>query len=100
ESGVPNTVDPVGGSQVVEDLTDAIERDARAILERIERLGGTLAAIESAVIQREIQDAAYAAQQKIDAGESVVVGMNRYAQDGSPGISTLKIDPAIEMQQI
>src|SRR4051794_41031549 len=69
ESGVPNTVDPVGGSQAIEDLTETIEREARAILERIDKLGGTLAAIESAVIQREIQDAAYVAQQKIDAGD-------------------------------
>src|SRR3954452_8108279 len=79
ESGVPNTVDPVGGSQAIEDLTATIEREARAILERIDNLGGTLAAIESAVIQREIQDAAYVAQQKIDAGDTVVVGVNRYA---------------------
>src|SRR5688500_5105416 len=59
ETGVPNTVDPVGGSHVIEELTDRIEREAAAILERIDRLGGTLAAIEGGIIQREIQDAAY-----------------------------------------
>ena len=66
ESGVPNTVDPFGGSYAIEELTDRIEREATAILDRIDRLGGTLAAIEGSVIQREIQDAAYLAQQRID----------------------------------
>src|SRR4051812_17893162 len=110
ESGVPNTVDPVGGSQAIEDLTDTIEREARAILERIDNLGGTLAAIESAGIQREVQDAAYVAQQKIDAGDTVVVGVNRYADPppsddlsapgGSYTINTLTLDPSIEARQV
>jgi len=111
ESGVANTVDPMGGSAAIEELTDRIEREARALLDTIDRLGGTLAAIESAYIQREIQDAAYRAQQRIDSGESVVVGMNRYVElppeggshgteGGSHGIETLKIDPAIEATQV
>jgi methylmalonyl-CoA mutase, N-terminal domain len=113
ESGVPNTVDPFAGSYAIEELTDRIERDARAIIERIDRLGGTLAAIEGGVIQREIQDAAYLAQQRIDAGESVVVGMNRYTdrppnvdvppKGGSyltPQIETSRTDPEIEARQI
>jgi methylmalonyl-CoA mutase N-terminal domain/subunit len=120
ESGVANTVDPVGGSSAIEELTDRIEQEARALLDTIDRMGGTLAAIESAYIQREIQDAAYRAQQRIDAGEAVVVGMNRYmdlppeggrhasegegesrgSQDGSRGMQTLKIDPAIEARQV
>jgi methylmalonyl-CoA mutase N-terminal domain/subunit len=86
---------------VIEELTDRIEREAKAILERIDRLGGTLAAIDGAFIQREIQDAAYAAQQRIDSGETVVVGMNRYATEGpAASIGTLTIDPAIEARQI
>ena len=115
ESGVANTVDPMGGSAAIEELTDRIEREARALLDTIDRLGGTLAAIESAYIQREIQDAAYRAQQRIDSGESVVVGMNRYVEDhpsdepkarlaeapeGRRRIETLKIDPAIEATQV
>ncbi|HYT66362.1 MAG TPA: methylmalonyl-CoA mutase family protein [Vicinamibacterales bacterium] len=100
ESGVANTVDPVGGSRVIEGLTDTIEREARAILERIERLGGTLAAIEAGVIQREIQDAAYVAQQRIDSGETIVVGVNRYAIEDSTSIQTLTIDPSIEQRQV
>jgi methylmalonyl-CoA mutase N-terminal domain/subunit len=100
ESGVPNTVDPVGGATAIEEMTDRIEREARAILDRIDRLGGTLAAIESGMIQREIQDAAYAAQQRIDAGGTVVVGVNRYQVDDETAIGTLTIDPAIEAQQV
>ncbi len=104
ESGVTNTVDPVGGSQAIEDLTDRIEREASAILERIDRLGGTLAAIEGGVIQRDIQDAAYSAQQRIDSGDTVVVGVNRYADHGGshlpPRIGTLTIEPEIETRQI
>jgi methylmalonyl-CoA mutase, N-terminal domain len=106
ESGVPNTVDPVGGSQAIEELTDRIEREASAILERIDRLGGTLAAIEGGVIQRDIQDAAYAAQQRIDSGDTVVVGVNRYAdprlsgENAAPRIGTLTIEPEIEARQI
>ena len=85
ETGVANTVDPVGGSYAIEALTDDIERGARAILERIDRLGGTLAAIETGFIQREIQESAYRAQVAIDAGTAVVVGVNRFADAAEPG---------------
>ncbi len=100
ESGVTNTVDPFGGAYVVEELTDHIEAGARALLERVEAAGGTLAAIEAGLIQREIQDSAYTAQLQIDRGEAVVVGVNRYATDDTPGIDVLAIDPDIEPRQI
>jgi methylmalonyl-CoA mutase, N-terminal domain len=100
ESGVPNTVDPFGGATAIEELTDRIEREARALLARIDGLGGTLAAIESAFIQREIQDAAYHAQQRIDSGETVVVGVNRYASDEPSTIATHQIEPSIEARQV
>ena len=100
ESGVPNTVDPVGGSFAVEALTDRIEREAAALIQKIDSLGGTLAAIESGFIQREIQEAAYRAQQKIDSGETVVVGVNRHVTDEEPAIDVLRIDPQIEARQI
>src|SRR6185437_3624589 len=102
ESGVANTVDPAGGSTEIERQTDRIEREARALLDRIDALGGTLAAIEAGFIQREIQDAAYRAQQRVDAGEQVVVGVNRFQDaDAAPAsIETLRIDPAIEQRQI
>jgi methylmalonyl-CoA mutase N-terminal domain/subunit len=110
ESGVPNTVDPAGGSFAIEALTDRIEREAAAILERIDRVGGTLAAIEAGVIQRDIQDAAYLAQQRVDSGETVVVGVNRFMdapagadvppKGGSYRIETLTIDPELEARQV
>jgi methylmalonyl-CoA mutase N-terminal domain/subunit len=110
ESGVANTVDPVGGSYAIETLTNAIERDAREILDRIERSGGTLAAIESGLIQREIQESAYRAQQAIDAGRSIAVGVNRFAEKGSGLFSDnasgkdsrplFQIDPNVEARQI
>ena len=101
ESGVANTIDPVGGSVAIEELTDRIEREARAILDRIDAAGGTLAAIERGEIQREIQESAYRAQQRIDGGESVVVGVNRLVGEASgPSIEVLRIDPALEQRQI
>jgi methylmalonyl-CoA mutase N-terminal domain/subunit len=99
ESGVTNTVDPVGGSFAIEALTDDIERGARELLDRIERLGGTLRAIESGVIQRDIQESAYRAQQGIDAGKDIVVGMNAYQTDESAPMDVLRIDPEIERRQ-
>src|SRR5687767_7421113 len=92
ESGVANTVDPVGGAYTIEVLTSRIERDAASLIERIDSLGGTLAAIETGYIQREIQDSAYRAQQAIDAGEAVVVGVNRYADDGRKSTRVFQID--------
>jgi methylmalonyl-CoA mutase N-terminal domain/subunit len=100
ESGVANTVDPFGGAYAIEEMTNRIEEDAKALLDRIQNAGGTLAAIESGMIQREIQEAAYRAQQKIDAGETVVVGVNRFTTNETATIETLRIDPAVEAKQI
>jgi methylmalonyl-CoA mutase N-terminal domain/subunit len=83
-------------------MTDRIEREAKALIARIDDLGGTLPAIESGFIQREIQDAAYRAQQRIDSGESVIVGVNRYASQSDQAgqvIDTLQIDPEMEALQ-
>ncbi len=99
ETGVVNTVDPVAGSRVVESLTDAIEREARAILERIDAAGGTLAAIERGEIQRQIQESAYRDQQAVDRGDRTVVGVNRFDDDDGVGIDILRIDPAVETEQ-
>jgi methylmalonyl-CoA mutase, N-terminal domain len=79
ETGVANTVDPVAGSYTLEVLTDEIERGAEAILDQIERGGGTLTAIEKGWIQREIQESAYRAQMSVESGETVVVGVNRFS---------------------
>ncbi|HEX3645222.1 MAG TPA: methylmalonyl-CoA mutase family protein [Vicinamibacterales bacterium] len=101
ETGVANTVDPVGGSYAIEALTDEIEKGALAILEKIERAGGTLAAIETGLIQRDIQESAYRAQLAVDAGRATVVGVNRFlADEAGPKMATLAIDPEVERQQI
>jgi methylmalonyl-CoA mutase N-terminal domain/subunit len=100
ESGVTNTVDPLGGSYYVEQLTSAIEDGAGALLNRIDALGGTLAAVESGYIQRQIQESAYRAQLAIDSGEAVVVGVNQYVTDEPDRIDVFQLDPALERAQI
>ena len=101
ESGVANTVDPVGGSFTIEERTSEIEAGAAALLDRIDALGGTLTAIETGFIQREIRESAYRAQQKIDSGTAVVVGVNRFTDDvASRGVQLFTIDPAMEQAQI
>jgi methylmalonyl-CoA mutase, N-terminal domain len=100
ESGVANTVDPVGGAWAVEEQTTRIEEGARALIQRIDDAGGTLAAIEQGLIQREIQESAYRAQQAIESGAAIVVGVNKLATDSRASIDVLRIDPEIEARQI
>jgi methylmalonyl-CoA mutase, N-terminal domain len=101
ETGAANTVDPVAGSYAIETLTNDIERGAIEILDRIDRAGGTLTAIETGLIQREIQEAAYRAQLAIDSGGATVVGVNRFAApEAAASIETLSIDPDVESRQI
>jgi methylmalonyl-CoA mutase, N-terminal domain len=100
ESGVGSSVDPLGGAYAIEDMTNRIERDAVDLLARIDAMGGTLAAIEAGYIQRQIQDSAYAAQQSVDAGETIVVGVNRYVQPERAATPVFQIDPRIEQEQI
>src|SRR5437763_4161185 len=100
ESGVANTVDPVAGSYAIESLTDGIEQGARELLEKIERAGGTLAAIEAGLIQREIQESAYRAQKAVDSAESMVVGVNRFVEDDGSRVPLFAIDPEVERRQI
>ena len=100
ESGVASTVDPVGGAYAIEDMTNRIEREVLDVLARIDAMGGTLAAIESGYIQRQIQDSAYAAQRAVDGGETIVVGVNRYVQPTRAATPVFQIDPHIEQEQI
>ena len=100
ESGVTNTVDPVGGAWAIEKRTNEIEEEARALLERIDRMGGALAAIEAGFVQQQIQESAYRAQRAVDSGEAVVVGVNRFATDEPVRIDVLRIDPEVETRQI
>src|SRR5581483_1384499 len=100
ESGITKVADPVGGSFYIEELTDQIERGAREYLDRIDALGGTLAAIEKGWIQAEIQNAAYEFQQQIERGERIVVGVNRFQQEEEQPPAAQRIDPEIERQQV
>jgi methylmalonyl-CoA mutase N-terminal domain/subunit len=101
ESGVADTIDPLAGSYVIEHLTDEIERRACEYIERIDALGGALAAIETGFVQGEINDAAYAYQQAVESGEQIVVGVNRFTDDHENGAARdiLRVDPSIEQAQ-
>ena len=100
ESGVTHTADPVGGSYAIEQLTDAIERGAREYIERMDAMGGTLTAIEKNYIQNEIQNAAYEFQQKVESGETVMVGVNRFKQAEGETLAPFRLDPELEKHQI
>ncbi|HEY2141477.1 MAG TPA: methylmalonyl-CoA mutase family protein [Solirubrobacteraceae bacterium] len=100
ESGVTNTVDPLGGSYFVEALTDEMERRAYEYFTKIDELGGMVEAVKRNYPQREIADAAFTLQQEIDAGERVVVGVNRYMLEDEQPIPTLRVDPALERKQL
>jgi len=104
ESGVANTADPAGGAYAIEALTSSLEAEAAALVEAIDARGGALAAIEAGYVQQQIQDAAYRAQQAIDAGETVVVGVNRFADaDHRPadvGADLFHLDPEVERRQV
>jgi len=100
ESGVANTVDPLAGSYVVEHLTNEIERQAVAYIEKIDGMGGALAAIEKGYIQQEIADAAYRYQQAVERGEQIIVGVNAYQiEEEAAGLERLVVDPAVEARQ-
>ena len=100
ESGVPNTVDPFGGSWAMEALTDKMEKEAMAYINRIDELGGIIRAIDIGYPQKEIADAAYRYQQQLDAGEKVIVGVNKYAVPEERPIDILKIDHSVESNQV
>ena len=100
ESGVINTVDPLGGSYYIEHLTDEIERQAWEYLDHIEKIGGMVEAIKKGFIQKEIQDAAYHYQQDIEKSERIVVGVNKFTIDESPPKDLLKVDPQLRKIQV
>ena len=100
ESGVTNTVDPLAGSYLIEHLTGEIERGAREYLQRIDAMGGTLRAIETGYIQREIQAAAYRYQKAVESGEQVIVGVNRFRTNTEKPVPVLRVDPQLESEQV
>ncbi len=100
ESGVVNTIDPFGGSYVMELLTDRIENEAFAYINKIDEMGGIFRAIETGYPQKEIADAAYKYQRELDTGIKTIVGVNKYNSEGEVTIPTLKIEEMVETGQI
>ncbi|MDX6661950.1 MAG: methylmalonyl-CoA mutase, N-terminal domain, partial [Solirubrobacterales bacterium] len=99
ESGVTNTIDPLGGSYFIESLTDEMERAAYAYFARIDELGGMVRAIEQNFPQREIADASFRYQREVDERRRIVVGVNDFVLEDEEQIPTLRIDPALERKQ-
>ncbi len=99
ESGVADSIDPLAGSYLIEQLTDEIERGALDYIARIDEMGGALPSIERGYMQNEIQNAAYAAQQAIEKKEQIVVGVNQFQVQEEMTLERLKVDPSIEVGQ-
>jgi methylmalonyl-CoA mutase, N-terminal domain len=100
ETGVVNTIDPLGGSYFVEALTDRMEEAAYDYFRRIDELGGMVEAVKTNFCQREIADASYELQGRIDAGDRIVVGVNQYTEGDDREHPILRIDPALERKQV
>ncbi len=100
ETGVASSIDPLGGSYFVEELTNRLEQEALDYFERIRELGGVIPAIKENFFQREIAEASFRFQREVEAGERVIVGVNRYEDAGEEDIDLLHIDPALEERQI
>ena len=100
ETGVTNTIDPLGGSYFVEALTDKMEEEAMKYINKIDELGGIVRAIELGYPQQEIANAAYAYQKQVERKEKTVVGVNKYQVDEEKPIEFLKIDPEVEEKQV
>jgi len=100
ESGAPQTIDPLAGSYYVEALTNQIEANALAYLEKIDAMGGMLKAIERGYVQQEIQNAAYEYQRAVDHKEAIVVGVNSFALDEEKTIPLLHMDESLERKQV
>ena len=100
EAGVVSTIDPLGGSYYVEHLTNVLEAQAYEYFERIDQLGGVIPAIEDNFFQREIAEASFRYQSEVEAGQRVIVGVNRYVHEDESPIPILKIDEALEGKQV
>ncbi|HEY3185236.1 MAG TPA: methylmalonyl-CoA mutase family protein, partial [Gaiellaceae bacterium] len=100
ETGVVNALDPLGGSYYVEHLTAELERQAHEYFDRIEKLGGVVAAIKDNFFQREIAESSFRYQSEVEAGQRVIVGVNRYQLSDEVQPELLKVDPALEAKQV
>jgi methylmalonyl-CoA mutase N-terminal domain/subunit len=99
ESGVASAIDPLGGSYHLEELTNTVEREALALIERIRSIGGVVPAIESGFFQREIAEAAFRYQDEVERGKRIVVGVNAHRSADVPEVPILRIDPGLEARQ-
>jgi methylmalonyl-CoA mutase, N-terminal domain len=100
ETGVVNTIDPLGGSYYLEDLTNRLEAEAYDYFRRVRELGGVVEAIKENFFQREIAEASFKYQSEVESGGRVVVGVNRYKLDDESELDILRIDPALERKQV
>jgi methylmalonyl-CoA mutase N-terminal domain/subunit len=100
ESGVADTVDPLGGSYYVEELTDRIEQEAMRYIEQIDAMGGAVQAVEQGFMQREIHRVALETQRKIESGEEIVVGVNKFRLENEAQPQLMRVDPEIARQQV
>ena len=100
ETGVANTIDPLGGSYFIEALTDRMEEAAYGYFAKIDELGGMVEAIKQNFPQREIADASFRYQQEVESGERIVVGVNGFTEGDEENVPILRIDPALERKQV
>lgn len=100
ESGVADTVDPLAGSYYIEQLTDTIEEEARKLINQVDEFGGVVDCIENGFIASQIEDSAYQYQREIESGERVIVGMNKFQVDEDVSVPVMRVDPAIEDEQV
>jgi methylmalonyl-CoA mutase, N-terminal domain len=100
EAGGTDTADPFGGAYFIEALTDELEAQARELIERVDELGGAVAAVEQGFVQREIEEAAFRHSEQVQAGERVIVGVNRHVEEEPEPIELLRIDPDAERRQL
>ena len=100
ETGVVNTIDPLGGSYYVEELTNRLEAEAYDYFDRVRKLGGVIAAIKENFFQREIAEASFRYQHEVEQKQRIVVGVNRYEHQDEEPLEILRIDPALEQKQI
>jgi methylmalonyl-CoA mutase N-terminal domain/subunit len=100
EAGTTDTADPFGGAYFIESLTDELEARALELIDRIEELGGAVAAVERGFVQAEIEEAAYRYTQEVESGERVIVGVNRFEEEEAEEIELHRLDPEIERRQL
>jgi methylmalonyl-CoA mutase, N-terminal domain len=100
ETGITNTIDPMAGSYYVEHLTDMYEKEANKLLEKIENMGGAVAAIENGYMQKQINEAAYKYQKEIETGKMIIVGLNKYRSEKEESVQVMRVNSMVEKEKI